>query len=143
MGTLPNFNGRHTNSGRLQVGQKIRGFARGICGYFLASYRPARQVRPGSRGAGLLRKPRDARHYCKAETGRPNGAANAGGVLMAWIREEDVNLPEVIKVMSIQPQAMEAVQRLNMAVTFGASALTRVQEEAIATVVSATNHCRY
>ena len=62
---------------------------------------------------------------------------------MAWIREEDVNLPEVIKIMSIQPRAMEAVQRLNAAVTFGGSALTRVQEEAIATVVSATNHCRY
>ena len=62
---------------------------------------------------------------------------------MAWIREEDVNLPEVIKIMSIQPKAMEAVQQLNMAVTFGGSALTRVQEEAIATVVSSTNHCRY
>ena len=62
---------------------------------------------------------------------------------MSWIREEDVNLPEVIKVMSIQPKAMEAVQQLNMAVTFGGSALTRVQEEAITTVVSATNHCRY
>ena len=62
---------------------------------------------------------------------------------MAWIREEDVNLPEVIKIMSIQPQAMEAVQRLNAAVTFGGSAQTRVQEEAIATVVSATNNCRY
>ena len=45
--------------------------------------------------------------------------------------------------MSINPQAMEAVQRLNAAITFGSSALTRVQEEAIATVVSATNHCRY
>ena len=62
---------------------------------------------------------------------------------MSWIREEDVNLPEVIKVMSIQPKAMEAVQQLNMAVIFGGSVLTRVQEEAIATVVSATNHCRY
>ena len=62
---------------------------------------------------------------------------------MSWIREEDVNLPEVIKVMSIQPKAMEAVQQLKMAVTFGGSVLTRVQEEAIATVVSATNHCRY
>ena len=62
---------------------------------------------------------------------------------MSWIREEDVNLPEVIKVMSIQPKAMEAVQQLNTAVTFGGSVLTRVQEEAIATVASATNHCRY
>ena len=25
---------------------------------------------------------------------------------MAWIHEEDINLPEVMKVMSIQPQAM-------------------------------------
>ena len=62
---------------------------------------------------------------------------------MAWIREEAVNLPEVIRIMSIQPQAMEAVQRLNAAVTFGGSAQTRVQEEAIATGVSATNNCRY
>ena len=62
---------------------------------------------------------------------------------MAWIREEESDLSPVIRIMSINPQAMEAVQRMNMAVTFGASALTRVQEEAIATVVSATNHCRY
>ncbi len=62
---------------------------------------------------------------------------------MSWIREENSDLSPVISVMSINPQAMEAVQRLNAAVTFGSSALTRVQEEAIATVVSATNHCRY
>ena len=62
---------------------------------------------------------------------------------MSWIREEETDLSPVISVMSILPQAMEAVQQLNMAVTFGGSALTRVQEEAIATVVSATNHCRY
>ena len=62
---------------------------------------------------------------------------------MAWIREEDLDLSPVIRIMSINPQAMEAVQRLNAAVTFGSSALTRVQEEAISTVVSATNHCRY
>ena len=62
---------------------------------------------------------------------------------MSWIKEADVNLSNVIKVMSINPQAMEAVSNLNQAVTFGSSALTRVQEEAIATVVSATNKCRY
>ncbi len=62
---------------------------------------------------------------------------------MSWIREEKTDLSPVISVMSINPQAMEAVQRLNAVVTFGSSALTRVQEEAIATVVSATNHCRY
>ncbi len=51
---------------------------------------------------------------------------------MSWIREEDLSLANVIKVMSINPKAMEAV-----------SALNRVQEEAIATTVSAANHCRY
>lgn len=62
---------------------------------------------------------------------------------MAWIREEDVKLPGVIRVMSINPKAMQAVQNLGQAVSFGASALTRAQEEAIATVVAVTNKCRY
>lgn len=62
---------------------------------------------------------------------------------MSWIQEADVNLSNVIKVMSINPKAMDAVSNLNQAVTFGSSALTRVQEEAIATAVSVTNKCRY
>ena len=62
---------------------------------------------------------------------------------MSWIEEAKVDLPLVISVMSINKQAMEAVQNLNASITFGASVLTRVQEEAIAAVVSATNHCRY
>ena len=62
---------------------------------------------------------------------------------MSWIKEADVNLSNVIKVMSINPQAMEAVSNLNQAVTFGSSALTRVEEEAIATTVSVTNKCRF
>ena len=62
---------------------------------------------------------------------------------MSWIREEDLSLANVIRVMSINPKAMEAVSALNRDVTFGSSALTRVQEEAIATTVSAANHCRY
>ncbi|MCH8206068.1 MAG: hypothetical protein IH956_03590 [Chloroflexi bacterium] len=62
---------------------------------------------------------------------------------MSWIREEDLDLSNVINVMSINPQAMRAVQRLNAAVTFGASSLTRVQEEAIATTVSVMNSCRF
>ncbi|PKB64907.1 MAG: hypothetical protein BZY80_01585 [SAR202 cluster bacterium Io17-Chloro-G2] len=62
---------------------------------------------------------------------------------MSWIQEADVKLGNVIKVMSINPQAMEAVQNLNQAVSFGSSALTRIQEEAIATAVSVTNKCRY
>ena len=62
---------------------------------------------------------------------------------MSWIHEADVQLPNVIKSMSINPKAMEAVQGLNRAITYGASSLTRVQEEAIATTVSVANRCRY
>ena len=62
---------------------------------------------------------------------------------MSWIKEADVNLSNVIKVMSINPKAMDAVSNLNQAVTFGSSALTRVQEEAIATTVSVANKCRF
>jgi alkylhydroperoxidase family enzyme len=45
--------------------------------------------------------------------------------------------------MSINRPAMDAVQNLAAAVTFGGSVLTRVQEEAISTVVAAINSCRY
>lgn len=62
---------------------------------------------------------------------------------MAWIRQQEIQLSNVIKVMSINPRAMEAVRSLGQAVTFGASRLTRTQEEAIATVVSVANRCRY
>ena len=62
---------------------------------------------------------------------------------MSWIKEEKVNLPPVIASMSINPTAMDAVQNLAAAVTFGGSVLTRIQEEAISTVVAAVNSCRY
>ena len=65
---------------------------------------------------------------------------------MSWIEQDDEatkNLPPVISVMSINEPAMTAVQNLNANITFGASALTRVQEEAIATAVAAANRCRY
>ena len=62
---------------------------------------------------------------------------------MSRIREEDLGQSNVINVMSINPRAMRAVQHLNAAVTFGASSLTRVQEEAIATTVSVMNSCRF
>jgi alkylhydroperoxidase family enzyme len=64
---------------------------------------------------------------------------------MSWIREAEERLhwANVINVMSINPAAMKAVNDLNNAITFGASALTRTQEEAIATAVSAQNECRF
>ena len=62
---------------------------------------------------------------------------------MSWIREEDLKMANVIKVMSIIPKAMNAVQELNSAITFGGSTLTRVQEETIATTVGVVNRCRF
>lgn len=63
---------------------------------------------------------------------------------MSWIREEEgLRLANVIKVMSINPKGMQAVQDLNAAVMFGGSTLTRVQEEAIAAAVSVVNKCRF
>ena len=64
---------------------------------------------------------------------------------MSWIREADEPLhsANIINVMSINPSAMKAVNDLNNAITFGSSALTRTQEEAIATAVSVQNQCRF
>ena len=62
---------------------------------------------------------------------------------MTWIRTEDAGVPGIIGVMSINQTMMDAVRNLNQAITFGASALTRVQEESIATAVSVLNRCRF
>ena len=72
---------------------------------------------------------------------------------MSWIRETDPgSLPEdirpwananVIHSLSINPTALAAVVEMNRGITFGASALSRVEEEAIATAVSAVNKCQY
>lgn len=62
---------------------------------------------------------------------------------MSWIREEDIGRSGIRQVMSILPNAMDAVARMNMETTFGGSTLTRVQEEAISTTVAAINRCRY
>jgi alkylhydroperoxidase family enzyme len=52
-------------------------------------------------------------------------------------------LGPIMSVMSLNPRALQGVRNMNSAITFGSSALTRVQEEAIATTVSAANECRY
>ena len=62
---------------------------------------------------------------------------------MSWITEADVKLTPIMKCMSINDQALQAVRGMSREITFGASALTRVQEEAIATTVSVANACRY
>ena len=63
--------------------------------------------------------------------------------VVTWIRQEDVGMPGIISSMSINPSMMKAVQEINQAISFGASALTRVQEESIAVAVSVINRCRF
>ena len=63
---------------------------------------------------------------------------------MSWIREEiSKDLPNFVRALTINPTALEAINQLGDSVSFGASTLTRVQEEAIATTVSVANKCRY
>ncbi|MFQ6027803.1 MAG: peroxidase-related enzyme [Dehalococcoidia bacterium] len=65
---------------------------------------------------------------------------------MSWIeKSESVNLdlPAIFQVMSLRPEALEQVKRLNEVLAFGGSGLSRAQEEAIATVVASVNQCRY
>jgi len=53
---------------------------------------------------------------------------------MAWIYEDpNLNLPNVIKVMSMAPKAMGAVQELCDAVNVSAFSISKTQIEAIAT----------
>jgi len=67
------------------------------------------------------------------------------GWMLYWVAtaQEALDMANIIKVMSINPAAMQAVERMSGAITFGSSALTRVQEEAIATTVSVENKCRF
>ena len=63
---------------------------------------------------------------------------------MSWIEEADLSeLPEIFRAISIDPEALEAIRELNETLAFGNSTLSRVQEEAIATVVSVANRCSY
>ena len=61
---------------------------------------------------------------------------------MSWIAELPGNLPRSTRRLH-QPTRPGGVEELNDAISFGSSALTQVQEEAISTVVSVANHCRY
>jgi len=52
-------------------------------------------------------------------------------------------VPNVMQSFSLKPEVLAAVSRVFTTGTFGGSNLTRVQEEMIATVVSALNQCHY
>ena len=63
---------------------------------------------------------------------------------MTWIRQDETSeLPVIVRSASLLPQAAQAIYDLTRRTGYGATPLTRVQEEAIATVVSVANKCRY
>lgn len=68
----------------------------------------------------------------QAAEGKPGRQGGGGG-----------RLGPIMSVMSLNPRALQGVRAMNSAITFGASVLTRVQEEAIATTVAQANSCRY
>ena len=49
----------------------------------------------------------------------------------------------IVRLMSPNPQVLEASMNLYRAIMFGPSPLSRRQREMMATVVSATNGCHY
>ena len=60
---------------------------------------------------------------------------------MGWA--EDIDLPAIFQAISSNQEALEVVEQLNETISFGNSALSRMQEEAIATVVAVANRCTY
>jgi len=52
-------------------------------------------------------------------------------------------VPNIMQSLSLKPEMLSAVARLFRTGTFGASDLSRLREEMIATVVSALNRCHY
>ena len=52
-------------------------------------------------------------------------------------------IANILKVQSLNPDALKAHLDLYLTLMFGKSDLTRIQREMIATVVSATNNCDY
>jgi len=49
----------------------------------------------------------------------------------------------ILKIMSLSPQALQASMQMYLAIMFGESDLSRAQREMLATVVSWTNDCFY
>lgn len=73
-------------------------------------------------------------------------AAEAEGKLAeiyADLVEKRGKVSNILKVHSLNPEAMAAHLDLYMTAMFGRSGLTRAEREAIAVVVSATNDCAY
>ena len=63
--------------------------------------------------------------------------------LYAELVEKRGKVSNILKVHSLQPEALSGHLDLYMAVMFGQSGLSRAEREAIAVVVSAANDCEY
>ena len=59
------------------------------------------------------------------------------------IRKKRGKLSNILKIHSLNPDAMEKHMNLYLALMFGSSKLTREERELIAVVVSAINQCSY
>jgi uncharacterized peroxidase-related enzyme len=59
------------------------------------------------------------------------------------IRRTRGKIANILKVQSLNPEALKAHLDLYLTLMFGKSGLTRIQREMIATVVSVTNNCDY
>lgn len=60
-----------------------------------------------------------------------------------YLKRSRGKVSNIMKVQSLNPDAMMAHLTLYMKIMFGKSELTRIQREMIATLVSTTNNCRY
>lgn len=70
----------------------------------------------------------------------------ATGVLREFyegVKQQMGFVPNILKVHSLRPDVLRAMQPLYEALMFGPSGLTRAQREMIATVVSKLNNCHY
>jgi uncharacterized peroxidase-related enzyme len=61
----------------------------------------------------------------------------------AALIEQRGKISNILKVHSLNPEAMGAHLELYMTIMFGKSGLSRAEREAIAVVVSASNDCKY
>ncbi len=59
------------------------------------------------------------------------------------IKDPGGRLSPALQVAGLNPIALQALNRLNRAVTFGGSRLGRKREEILSVVVSARNGCHY
>ena len=59
------------------------------------------------------------------------------------LRQKFPIVPNIMQSFSLKPEVLAAVARMFTTGTFGASNLSRMQEEMIATVVSSLNQCHY